>query len=83
MGWSGKQNGDLLNVAEQSGFDLLVTIDTNLPYQQNWQNRRLSALLLRATTNRLADLHPLFAKCAELIPTIARGTLVIVDADDQ
>jgi hypothetical protein len=33
-GWAGKQNGELLNLAE-SAFDVLITVDANLPYQQN------------------------------------------------
>jgi predicted nuclease of predicted toxin-antitoxin system len=35
-GWSGKENGELLSLAE-TAFDVLVTLDTNLRYQQNLQ----------------------------------------------
>lgn len=38
-GWSGKQNGELLDLAE-AGFDVLITLDTNLRYQQNLSGRR-------------------------------------------
>jgi len=35
MGWSNLQNGDLIKVAESNGFELLITTDKNLKYQQN------------------------------------------------
>jgi len=37
-GWAGKKNGDLVNLAE-TGFDVLLTVDTNLRYQQNLAGR--------------------------------------------
>ena len=35
MGWSGKKNGELLRLLIDSGFDVLVTVDQGLPFQQN------------------------------------------------
>jgi predicted nuclease of predicted toxin-antitoxin system len=49
LGWSALTNGDLLDAAERS-FDVLVTTDQNLPYQQNLTGRRL-AVLIRPTTS--------------------------------
>ncbi len=48
MGWSGLDNGDLLNVAETS-FDLIVTTDQNLRYQQNLKGRKIAILVLPTT----------------------------------
>jgi len=45
-GWSLLANGDLLTAAEDAGFDLLVTTDQNLRYQQNLAGRRISILVL-------------------------------------
>lgn len=45
MGWSGLTNGDLLAQAE-SQFDLLLTTDQNLRYQQNLKNRKLAIVVL-------------------------------------
>src|SRR2546425_5249683 len=48
MGWSALSNGELLRAAEEAGFDLLLTTDTNLPYQQDLKGRRVpQASLLR------------------------------------
>jgi len=49
MGWASLTNGDLLDAAER-GFDVLVTTDQNLPYQQNLTGRRLAVLILPTTS---------------------------------
>jgi hypothetical protein len=49
-GWSTLKNGELLNAAEASGFDVLVTTDTNLRYQQNLAQRRISVVVLGTTS---------------------------------
>ena len=36
LGWQGLENGALLDAAEQAGFDLLLTCDQNVQYQQNF-----------------------------------------------
>jgi len=48
QGWSNLENGDLLQVAE-SAFDLLITTDQNIRYQQNLKGRKLSILVLPTT----------------------------------
>ena len=46
QGWDRLVNGDLLSVAEQAGFDLLLTTDKNLSYQQNLTGRKMAILVL-------------------------------------
>ena len=53
-GWSGKENGELLALADAS-FDVVVTIDRNLRYQQNLTGRGIALLIVRASTNRVVD----------------------------
>ena len=50
QGWSTLSNGELLAQAERGGYDLLVTTDQNLRYQQNLMNRRLAILVLLSTS---------------------------------
>ena len=45
-GWSELRNGDLLRVAEQQGFQVMVTADQNLAYQQNLTGRHLALVIL-------------------------------------
>ena len=51
-GWAGKQNGELLRLAE-AAFDVLVTIDTKLSYQQNLAGRKIAIVLIQSSSNRL------------------------------
>ena len=48
-GWATLDNGDLLSAAENASFQLLVTTDQNLRYQQNLQHRRIAILVLPTT----------------------------------
>ena len=49
-GWSQLQNGDLLRDAEQSGFDVFVTTDQKLKYQQNLSGRKIAIIVLLSTS---------------------------------
>jgi predicted nuclease of predicted toxin-antitoxin system len=48
-GWSNLKNGDLLTLAEAEGFDVLITTDQNLRYQQNLSGRRIGVIVLLTT----------------------------------
>ena len=58
MGWSGVRNGDLLRLAAAQ-FDALVTVDKNLPYQQNLADLPIAVVVLLAHSNELNALLPL------------------------
>ncbi len=73
MGWAGIKNGALLTLAEKEFFDVFITVDRNLSFQQNLLNFNLAVLVLHATSNRLADLKPLAPKILLALPTITKG----------
>jgi hypothetical protein len=50
LAWSTLRNGDLITQAEAAGFDVLVTTDQNLKYQQNLSGRRLAVVVLLSTS---------------------------------
>lgn len=50
QGWAVLQNSQLLQAAEEAGYDLLVTTDQNLKYQQNLRGRKLAVLVLLSTS---------------------------------
>ena len=68
-GWSGKKNGDLLAEADPL-FDLLLTLDKNLPYQQNLTTKRIAVLIVRARSNRIQDLLPVIPECLTALERI-------------
>lgn len=50
QGWSTLSNGNLLRTAEQTGYQLLITTDQNLRYQQRLTDRQIAILVLRSTS---------------------------------
>ena len=61
MGWGGIKYGKLLDLAAQQ-FDVFVTADKNLPYQQNLNTLPLSVVVLDAPSNEISHLLPLIPK---------------------
>jgi len=74
-GWSGVQNGELLQLAA-AAFDLFVTADQNLQYQQNLASLPLAVAVLVAGDNRLATLRPLAVELSSLLSGLRPRTLV-------
>ena len=58
VGLAGLKNGELLTLAEHKGFQVFVTLDKGIRYQQNLAGRRLAIIIIRAKSNRLVDLLP-------------------------
>jgi len=68
MNWLGKKNGELLRLMTESQFDIFITVDKNLPYQQNLEKLPVSIFVLCAYDNRretLQRLIPLIYKRIE------------------
>jgi hypothetical protein len=75
-GWAGKKNGELLSLAENAGFQVFVSLDQGIEFQQNLTGRNIAVILLRANSNRLADLIPLVGKILMSLSSIEPGLLV-------
>ena len=52
MGWEGRENGDLLSAAEAEGFQVMLTGDTNVNYQQNFSFRSIAVVVFRVYDNK-------------------------------
>lgn len=76
-GWSGVKNGRLLRQAE-ADFDILITVDRNLSFQQRVIDFRLAVIVLKAPSNRLQDLLPLVPQILETAVAIAPGSVVVI-----
>ena len=77
QGWSTIKNGELLALATKE-FDVFVTVDRNLSFQQNLPAFTIAVIVLRARSNRLADLQPLVPELLAVIPTAKRGAVTYV-----
>lgn len=78
MGWAGKKNGELLSLMNAE-FDVFVTVDSNMSYQQNLDKYDISFVLLSAPSNRLDDLIPLMEIVREHLETIQSGDVITVE----
>lgn len=78
-GWSALNNGDLLLMAERAGYDLFVTTDQNLHYQQNLTGRRLSILVLRTTS--WPKIRPHVARVQSAIDAMSEGSYLEISFD--
>lgn len=77
MGWTTVKNGELLALAAQE-FDVFVTVDRNLSFQQNVTVFSIAVVVLQAKTNRLADLRPLVAGLLSAIASTTPGAVQLV-----
>ena len=78
MGWSSLKNGNLLKVAIQSGFEVMLTIDKNLQYQQNLKEYDIAIVVFDVLFNRLQDFIPLIPKFIELEPVLEKKKIYII-----
>lgn len=72
MGWGALKNGALLDEAQKQ-FEVLLTVDRNIQYQQNLKGRSIAVVILRGVDNRLATLAPLIPKVEVLLLTAQSG----------
>jgi hypothetical protein len=71
-GWAGVKNGELLQLAARQ-FDLLLTVDRNLEYQQNFAGLALAVIVVHAPSNDVAVLRPLMPAVLAAIPETKPG----------
>ena len=77
MGWASKENGDLLGLAA-GHFDVFLTVDRNLSYQQDMGRFSIAVVVLVARGNQLADLRPLIPQVLEILAVIRAGQVLRV-----
>jgi predicted nuclease of predicted toxin-antitoxin system len=79
-GWEGIKNGEWLALAQQQ-FDVLVTVDRNLSFQQNLPQFNKAVVILQAPTNRLNDLRRLVPKLHGLLQGLVKGQFHLVNLE--
>lgn len=81
LGWTEVHNGALLSLASKE-FQVFVTVDGNLPYQQNVASIGLAVIVLRARTTRLPDLRELVPALEAALRNAKKGEIRIVSWRD-
>ena len=80
MGWSGVKNGRLLELAATNNFEAFITVDKNLPYQQNLAKLPIAVFVLDALSNEIHALQPLLSKLEIEMASLKPNTLVLIRA---
>jgi hypothetical protein len=78
-GVAGLQNGELLTAAEIAKFDVFLTVDQGIEYQQNLTARKIAIIIFHTKSNRLKDLLPLVPACLARIVSIQPGQIVTIE----
>jgi predicted nuclease of predicted toxin-antitoxin system len=77
VGWAGVKNGELLRLAA-TAFDVLITVDRNLEYQQSFKDISLAVIVVRTSSNDIVALRPLMPAVVELIAQVKPGVVTHV-----
>lgn len=77
QGWAGVSNGALIQAAEESGFEVLLTADQGVNYQQNMKGRKLALIVL--STNRNSLVLQAVERIAAAIDEVALGGFLFID----
>ena len=78
QGWADVLNGELLTLAEENNFDVLLTADANIKSQQNLSRRKISILVLRAFNNRLKTHIEMIDNINQTLSEIQLGEIIEV-----
>ncbi len=78
-GLAGQKNGELLTAAETARFDVFVTTDQGIEYQQNLTGRNIAIIIFRTKSNRLRDLLPHVPACLAHIESVQPGQIVRIE----
>lgn len=78
MGWSGLKDGKLIKVAIDKEFDVLVTIDKNLKYQQNINSYNITIVVLDVLKSKIEYINPLIPKFIKQAPNFKKGEVYLI-----
>lgn len=77
MGWAGIKNGQLL-AQVSAAFDVFITVDRNLPLEQNLPHFDVAVIVLQAPSNRLTDLRLLAPKVVAVMESAPKGQATLI-----
>lgn len=77
-GLKGKSNGELLRLAEAAGYDILLTVDQGIPYQQSFAGRRIAVITVQSMTNQIEDLLPMVDSILRALEIIRPGQILAI-----
>jgi len=83
LGWQELENGDLLAAAEFADFQVMVTTDKNLQYQQNMTDRKISVIVLSPRLVFYETLVPLIGQLNLVLANLAEGSFIVIKPEND
>ena len=83
MGWASKSNGELLALAAAGEFDVFLTVDRNLSYQQDLSAVDIAVVVLLARSNALDVLRPLVPLVLDALANPKRRAVTLIRAESE
>ena len=83
MGWAELENGNLIAAAEAAGFDVMVTGDKNMQYQQTLTCRKISVIVLNSRRITWPNIEPLAPKVKALLDDLPLGSFITVSPESN
>ena len=80
MGWEDYSNGRLLAAAADAGFEVMLTVDKSIRYQQNTDLLPLTVVLMNARSGRLDDLRAIAPFVLQAMEDVAQYRCIVVHA---
>jgi hypothetical protein len=78
LNWQGKKNGELLGLMTFAGFDIFITMDKNLQYQQNLKRFSIQIIILEAPDSRYQTLQPLILRVTQVVSEKIPDQIIII-----
>ena len=78
MGWMGLENGDLIAAAQQEGFNVVITCDKQIQYQQNLAGRKISIIVLNSLFIKLEYIKPLAPQVNEILSKLDPSGFIVI-----
>ena len=83
MQWNGLRNGNLMRVAVEAGFDVLLTIDKNLEYQQNLKSFDIIVAVFDVKDNKVPYYEPFLSIFERQLPSLTKGAAYRIGKPDE
>ena len=80
QGWKGQRNGELLEQAAEI-FDVLVTMDKSIEYQQNFTKYAIGVIIISAKSNKIQDIQPAMLEVNQVLRDVQPGQVIHVNVD--
>ena len=79
LGWDELANGSLIKAAEGQGFEVMITVDKNLQYQQSLKDRSLSIIVLAPLFVYYENLAPLVPQIENALQDLPKGSFLVIE----